>query len=280
MLEQVVMNLAVNARDAMPNGGHLYVSTSLETIHRAPLPMDPEARDGKFICLTFRDTGLGMDTQVLGRIFEPFFTTKPVGKGTGLGLSTVFGIVRQHQGWLEVESKPNNGTTFRIYFPVSRQSADKTEIVVNTSLRKGHETILVAEDEDALREMVVQVLKIQGYDVLEAISGTHALEVWEQANRPVDLLLTDLVMPGGIMGRDLAARLASESPRLKVIYTSGYSRGMAGKDASLLQERNFLPKPYSIGRLAQVVRECLDAPLNADQLTPPAIVIPASSAPR
>jgi CheY-like chemotaxis protein len=199
-----------------------------------------------------------MDTQVLSRIFEPFFTTKAVGKGTGLGLSTVFGIVRQHQGWLEVESKPNQGTTFRVYFPASRQAAQKTELVVDTALRSGRETILVAEDEDALRELVVQVLKIQGYTVLEAASGRHALEVWEQANRPVDLLLTDMVMPGGIMGSDLAERLSSQCPRLKVIYTSGYSPGMAGKDASLLEGRNFLPKPYSIGKLAQFVRECLD----------------------
>ena len=260
MMEQIAMNLAVNARDAMPSGGRVSITTSLEVIHRAPTPMDPERRDGEYVCLTFSDTGIGMDTQVLSRIFEPFFTTKAVGKGTGLGLSTVFGIVRQHQGWLEVESKPNQGTTFRIYFPASQQAAEKTELVVDTALRSGRETILVAEDEDTLREMVVQVLKIQGYTVLEAASGCHALEVWEHANRPVDLLLTDMVMPGGIMGSELAERLSSQSPRLKVIYTSGYSPGMAGKDASLLEGRNFLPKPYSIGKLAQFVRECLDTP--------------------
>ena len=139
--------------------------------------------------------------------------------------------------------------------------AEKTEPVVDTVLRSGRETVLVAEDEDALREMVVQVLKIQGYTVLEAASGRHALEVWEQASRPVDLLVTDMVMPGGIMGSELAERLSSQSPSLKVIYTSGYSPGMAGKDASLLEGRNFLPKPYSIGKLAQFVRECLDAPV-------------------
>jgi CheY-like chemotaxis protein len=201
-----------------------------------------------------------MDTQILSRIFEPFFTTKPVGKGTGLGLSTVFGIVRQHKGWLDVESKSNQGTAFRIYFPASRHPAEKTEQVVDASLRSGRETILVAEDEDALRDMVVQVLKIQGYTVLSAASGSDALEVWEHASRPIDLLLTDLVMPGGIMGSELAARLANQCPSLRVIYTSGYSPGMAGKDASLLEGRNFLAKPYSIGKLAQFVRECLDAP--------------------
>ena len=261
MMEQIAMNLAVNARDAMPNGGRVTITTSKQTIHRAPTPMDPERRDGEYICLTFSDTGTGMDTQVLSRIFEPFFTTKAVGKGTGLGLSTVFGIVRQHQAWLEVDSKLDHGTTFRIYFPASLRAAEKTEPAVDTALRSGRETILVAEDEDPLREMVVQVLKIQGYTVLEAASGRQALEVWEQAGRPIDLLMTDMVMPGGIMGGELAERLSSQCPTLKVIYTSGYSPGMAGKDASLLEGRNFLPKPYSVGKLAQFVRECLDTPL-------------------
>jgi len=261
MLEQITMNLAVNARDAMPNGGKISITTSVARVDRAATPMDPEPRNGEYICLSFRDSGIGMDTQVLSRMFEPFFTTKAVGKGTGLGLSTVFGIVRQHHGWIEVESKPNAGATFQIYFPASRNAAvEKSDSPVDTALRTGNETILVAEDEDALREMVVHVLKIQGYTVLEAASGIHALQVWERANRPVDLLLTDMVMPGGVMGSELAARLSSQCPRLKVIYTSGYSPGMAGKDSSIVQGRNFLPKPYSIGKLAQFVRECLDAP--------------------
>ncbi len=261
MIEQVAMNFAVNARDAMPDGGRVSITTSLETIERPPTPMDPEMREGQFVCLTFSDTGTGMDAQVLNRIFEPFFTTKPAGKGTGLGLSTVFGIVRQHNGWLEVNSKPNEGTTFRVYFPASQKPAEKTDVVNDTALRSGRETVLVAEDEDSLRDMVVQVLKIQGYTVLEAASGPDALEVWEKCNRSVDLLVTDMVMPGGIMGGELAERLSRQCPSLKVIYTSGYSPGMAGKDVSLLASRNFLPKPYSIGKLAQFVRECLDAPV-------------------
>jgi len=272
MLEQIAMNLAVNARDAMPNGGKIFITTSLETIQRASTPMDPERRDGEFICLSFRDNGTGMDTQILNRIFEPFFTTKAAGKGTGLGLSTVFGIVRQHHGWLEVESKPDHGTTFRAYFPVSHQPVEKMEPIVEHALRNGRETILVAEDEDALREMVVQVLKVQGYHVLEAASGAHALEVWEQASRPVDLLLTDMVMPGGVMGVDLAERLSSQNPRLKVIYTSGYSPGMAGRDTSVLAAHNFLPKPYSIGKLAQFVRESLDAPAKPGEPTQKPVV--------
>ena len=260
MVEQIAMNLAVNARDAMPNGGRLSITTSVETVHRDSTPMDPEPREGKFVCLTFTDTGCGMDTQILSRIFEPFFTTKPVGKGTGLGLSTVFGIVRQHHGWVEVASEVNKGTTFRIYFPSTEHSPDKIESVTDVPLRNGRETVLVAEDEEALRQVVVQVLKLHGYTVLEAASGRDALDVWEQAGRPVDLLLTDLVMPGGVMGSELAERLTRQCPSLKVIYTSGYSPGMAGKDASLLEGRNFLPKPYSIGQLARFVRECLDAP--------------------
>jgi CheY-like chemotaxis protein len=182
--------------------------------------------------------------------------------GTGLGLSTVFGIVRQQRGWLEVESKVNQGTVFRIYFPASSQAAEKTEPVVDDTLRGGCETILVAEDEDALLQTVAQVLKLQGYHVLEAVSGPHALEVWEQANRPIDLLLTDLVMPGGMMGNDLAERLSRQSPRLKVIYTSGYAPGLGQGDAAPLEQQHFLPKPYSIGKLAQFVRKCLDAPAN------------------
>jgi CheY-like chemotaxis protein len=200
-----------------------------------------------------------MDAQLLTRIFEPFFTTKAPGKGTGLGLSTVFGIIRQHHGWLEVTSKVNEGTTFTAYFPATKQAAEKIDLVTETAMRNGTETILVAEDEDALREMVVHVLRIQGYTVLEASSGVRALEVWETAGRPVHLLLTDMVMPGGIMGGELADRLTKVCPSLKVIYTSGYSPGMAGKDASLLQGQNFLPKPYSVGKLAQFVRECLDS---------------------
>jgi CheY-like chemotaxis protein len=262
MMEQVVMNLAVNARDAMPNGGHVSIATHSTQIRRGPTPLDPEARDGEFICLTFSDTGTGMDSQILSRIFEPFFTTKPAGKGTGLGLSTVFGIARQHQGWVEVESKVGQGTAFRIFFPATQEPAEKTEPLRDSPVRGGTETVLVAEDEEALRQMVVHVLKSHGYTVLEAASGPQALEVWDGANRSIDLLVTDMVMPGGIMGSELAERLVKKSPGLKVIYTSGYTPGMAGKELSLLASRNFLPKPFSISKLAHFVRECLDAPEN------------------
>ncbi len=266
MLEQVVMNLAVNARDAMPDGGQVVISTEIVAVNRDATPMDPESRKGMFVRLGFSDNGCGMDTSILNRIFEPFFTTKGIGKGTGLGLSTVFGIVRQHRGWLEVTSKPGRGTEFSLYFPACEQVADRTTASSDTTmLLRGRETVLVAEDEDALREMVHLVLTAQGYKVLAAASGAEALRIHAQSNRPIDLLLTDMVMPGGVMGSELAERLREENPRLRVIFTSGYSPGMAGKDLSLLESRNFLPKPYSIGKLAQFVREVLDQPVDQAQ---------------
>jgi CheY-like chemotaxis protein len=262
MLEQVTMNLAVNARDAMPDGGNVTITTEVVEMDRAAIPSDPEPRKGKFVRLTFADTGCGMDSTVLTRAFEPFFTTKGVGKGTGLGLATVFGIVRQHNGWVEVASKLNKGTTFRIYFPASSKSAEKVGYASDTSFNaRGRETVLVAEDEDSLRELVSTVLTTQGYHVIPAATGAEALKLYEQTDRPINLLLTDMVMPGGVMGGELAERLCAKQPDLKVIYTSGYSPGMAGKDTSLLERKNFLPKPYSVGRLAQFVREVLDQPL-------------------
>lgn len=260
MIEQIIVNLVVDARDAMAKGGKITITTSLEKVQRAPTPMDPEQRDGNYVCLTMRDNGSGMDAQILDRIFEPFFTTKPAGKGTGLGLSTVFGIVRQHHGWMEVKSKPDCGTTFRIFLAATPQPAEKSEVMVDAELCRGTETILVAEDEDALREMVVKTLEIQGYVVLEASSGAQAIDVWDNSSRSIDLLLTDMVMPGNIMGGELAARLQERSTSLKVIYMSGYSPGMAWHDLSVLEGRDFLPKPFSIGKLAQLVRERLDNP--------------------
>jgi len=261
MIEQIVMNLAANSRDVMPEGGRITISTALRHIERGSTPLDPVARQGEFICLTVTDTGCGMDSTILSRIFEPFFTTKGPGRDTGLGLATVFGIVRQHQGWIEVESSPDCGATFRLYFPPSHESAESTEAVSSTPARRGRETILVAEDEEPLLETVAQVLREQGYRVLTALSGRKALKVWEESSTEIHLLVTDMMMPEGILGPELADRLKAANPRLKVIFTSGYSPGIAGKDLSLLEGRNFLLKPYHIGNLVHFVRECLDTPL-------------------
>jgi len=262
MIEQVVMNLAVNARDAMPDGGKIHVTTALTTVNRAANPLDPQERHGEFVCLTFTDTGCGMSPEILGRIFEPFFTTKAPGQGTGLGLATVFSIIRQHEGWLEVASQPKQGTTFKLYFPASQSPAVKAAVVDDGELKSGRETILVAEDEEPLREMIAELLAYQGYKVLTARSGRHAIEVWAAAGGAIDLLITDMIMPEGILGGELAEILLAEKPGLKVIFTSGYSPEMAGKNISLVEGINFMAKPYSVGKMAQLVRQCLDAPAN------------------
>jgi len=259
MIEQVLMNLAVNARDAMPRGGSFTLATNTRRFAENAALLNPEARAGEFVCINVIDSGCGMDAVTLNRMFEPFFTTKEVGKGTGLGLATVYGIVKQHHGWIEVESHVGAGTTFRIYLPVDERPTDACSAAPeHQGVRGGSETILVVEDEEALRELVTEILTLYGYTVIVARSGAHALTLWRKHSDEVDLLLTDMVMPEGVSGRELAERLQRDTPRLKVVYTSGYSPGMAGKDLALLEGFNFLPKPYPPTRLAEVVRECLD----------------------
>ncbi|MBI5385301.1 MAG: response regulator [Verrucomicrobia bacterium] len=259
MLEQMLMNLAVNARDAMLHGGQLTILAEQVRVSPMAAQQNPEARPGDFVRLSVSDTGHGIAPEVLPRIFEPFYTTKEVGKGTGLGLASAYGIVKQHNGWIEVQSQLGSGTTFAIFLPLSAAPPDP--VASKSALppsQNNSERLLVVEDEPALRELVVEILQLHGYDVLSAESGLRALEVWEQHKDRIDLLVTDMVMPGGIMGRELASRLQRESPELKVIYTSGYSPGMAGRDLALLESGNFLPKPYPPTRLLQLVRECLD----------------------
>ena len=259
MIEQVLVNLAVNARDAMRRGGKLMIATSVEAFNETAAVLNPEARAGEFVCLTVADTGSGMDQITLNRIFEPFFTTKEVGKGTGLGLATVYGIVKQHHGWIEVDSTQGAGTMFKIYFPSTIKLAQPLSGADSQEkISGGTETILVVEDEPALRELVTEILSLYGYKVLAASSGVEALKVWEKHSEHIDLLLTDMVMPDGISGRELGERLSKQAPSLKIVYTSGYSPGMSGKDFALLEGFNFLPKPYPPTRLAEVVRECLD----------------------
>jgi CheY-like chemotaxis protein len=260
MLEQVVMNLAVNSRDAMPKGGRLFIGTSGVVIDEAYASRQPEARVGRFVCLTITDTGCGMDRQTLDRIFEPFFSTKEVGKGTGLGLATVYGIVKQHQGWIEVSSQVGSGTTFKIYLPVTAREDEASGATSATprAVRGGKESILVVEDEPVLRELVCETLSHYEYRVIEAGSGVEALRVWDEHDGQVDLLLTDMVMPEGMTGSEVAAQLRNRKPELKVIFTSGYSAEMVGTDFSQ-SDRVFLAKPYLPAQLAQLVRQCLDA---------------------
>ena len=260
MIEQVVMNLAVNARDAMPQGGTLTIGIEPMAIDAAYAERRPDARAGDFLRLRVADTGTGMDSATLGRIFEPFFTTKEVGKGTGLGLATVYGIVKQHEGWIEVSSELGKGTTFDVFFPASEQliASEKKESAPNAPLAVGTETILVVEDEAILREMARDILKDCGYRLMEASTGKEALDVWRENASRIDLVLTDMVMPDGISGMDLAERLLSDRPDLKIIFTSGYTATEINAELLSRSQASFLQKPYSVTTLARAVRDCLD----------------------
>ena len=264
MIEQALMNLAINARDAMPQGGTLVITTAITTTSEVHRAFHPEARPGHFVCLSIADTGSGIAAEHLPHIFEPFFTTKEVGKGTGLGLATAYGIVNQHHGWIEVDSQVGRGTTFRIFLPceVNPQPPVPARPTVDnpprTEVRGGRETVLVVEDEPTLRALVCAVLRKHGYLVLEAGSGPAALPVWALHHRKIDLLLTDMVMPEGMTGRELAEKLKREKPGLKVLYTSGYSADMLGREMPLVHGLNFLQKPFPPSLLALTVRQCLD----------------------
>ncbi len=260
MIEQIVMNLAVNSRDAMPHGGKLLIVTSAVEIGAAHARQLPEARPGWFVCLTVTDTGCGMDHKVLQRLFEPFFTTKEVGKGTGLGLATIYGMVKQHHGWIEVQSEMAAGSTFKVYLPAAGETrkTPTAPVVEPASVQGGEETILIVEDETGLLELVRHVLQGYHYRVLAASSGVEALRVWDEHQGRVDLLLTDMIMPGGMTGNDLAAKLRKQKPGLKVIYTSGYSSELMESDSGS-NTTTFLGKPYLPIQLAQTVRKCLDA---------------------
>ena len=207
MVEQIVMNLAVNARDAMPKGGRLLIETAAVEIDASYVQLHPEAHPGRFVCLTVTDTGCGMERSVLQRIFEPFFTTKEVGKGTGLGLATVYGIVKQHHGWVEVQSKVGVGTTFKVFFPAA---GDAGQLSGNPqpeseTVQGGPETILLVEDEKDLLDLMREVLQQYQYRILTASCGSEALQIWDEHRGQIDLLLTDMIMPGGMTGDELAS---------------------------------------------------------------------------
>ena len=259
MIEQVLLNLAVNARDAMPDGGRLIIVTASKTIDREYVQQNPDATLGQHVCLSVSDTGYGIAPENLSHIFEPFFTTKGVGKGTGLGLATAYAIIKQHRGWIETDSQVGKGTTFRIYLPADKDaSARQKTTAVTLELPRGDEVILVVEDEQAVRLLVGNLLQRCGYTVLLAVSGIEALNLWELHKDRIQLLLTDMVLPDGMMGRELAERVKGEKPQLKIIYTSGYSANVVGKGPSLVEGVNFLQKPYHPHKLAQTVRDCLD----------------------
>jgi two-component system cell cycle sensor histidine kinase/response regulator CckA len=259
MLEQVVIILAVNARDAMPRGGQLIISTSLCDVDEAHATRHLPARPGQFICLSMIDSGCGMDHVTLSRLFEPFFTTKEFGKGTGLGLAVVYGIVQQHQGWIEVQSMVGQGSTFRIYLPPCATDQAEPELQpAGGAVPGGTETLLLVEDEPPVRWIVKNVLERYGYRVLEAGGGVEALAVWHAHQEEIALLLADMVMPVGLSGQELAEKFLIQKPTLKVIYTSGYSVQVAGRDLALQDGLNFIQKPFDPEKLAWAVRKSLD----------------------
>jgi PAS domain S-box-containing protein len=257
MIEQVLLNLVVNARDAMPVGGYLTIEISLV---EGTTETRPVRSRGAWVCLRVTDTGSGIAAEHLPHIFEPFFTTKDVGKGTGLGLATTYGIVQQHGGWIEVDSEPGRGTTFRVFFPhVSAAAVQLPPPVAAAPSPRGTETILVVEDEDGVRALVIKVLESLGYRLLQAQSGPRAIEVWREHEATIDMLITDIVMPDGMNGIELAERLRRTRPSLKVIFTSGYLADVS-RDAIPARETDaYLAKPFSLPELARLVRRTLDA---------------------
>ena len=260
MIQQVLMNLAVNARDAMPEGGSLVVSTAIVRAEPPPAARAAGCGDGPFARVSVRDTGSGISAELLPHIFEPFFTTKDTTRSSGLGLATVFGIVEQHRGWLDVDSRVGEGTTFHVYLPFLRDSiVALPDDGLTTSLPRGHECVLVVEDEQAVREMVRDVLVRQGYDVLEAGSGREALEVWAAHGDRIALVLTDVMMPGGMTGIDLVEQLRQRRPGLRAIFTSGCRSDASHESIAIDQGDIFIPKPYRPAALVRMVREQLDA---------------------
>jgi len=257
-IEQVIMNLAVNARDAMPKGGKLTVTTANTTLDKNHLKNFPDMGAGDYVMLAIADTGTGMSEEVKAHLFEPFFTTKPPGTGTGLGLATCFGIVKQNTGHINVHSELGSGTTFKIYFP-QVQSAIEPLRVRNqpTEAAGGNETVLLVEDEPVVRELAVATLREKGYTVVEAGNGEEGLRLAQQHDGKIDLVLTDVVMP--VMGgKEMADALRTSHPDTKVLFTSGYTEDALGHHGVLRPGILFLPKPYLTATLARKVREVLD----------------------
>jgi two-component system, cell cycle sensor histidine kinase and response regulator CckA len=259
-LEQVIVNLVVNARDAMPKGGRLTIETANVDFDEADAATHPPAHAGRFVMLAVSDTGIGMDAETQGRIFEPFFTTKPVGEGTGLGLATVHGVVKQNGGHIWVYSEPGQGTTFKVYLPrVDEQPEAHAADAVAELLPRGDATVLLVEDTESLREMFREMLVEQGYTILQAAHGEEAMELAREYQGEIHLLLTDLVMPkmGGI---DLARALAERRPEMQVLYMSGYTDGAISRQGVLRQGSALLEKPFTTTRLVHAVRDALDEP--------------------
>jgi len=258
-IEQVIMNLVVNARDAMPQGGKLTIETANVYLNENDVRRYAEVSPGPYVMLAVSDNGSGMDTQTLSHIFEPFFTTKPRDKGTGLGLAMVHGLVKQSNGHIWTYSEPGQGTTFKIYFPRVEEPLEALPSKVNSSeTPHGDETILVVEDNDALRALISHFLRSKGYKVLEARNGKEAIRRTEECEGPIHLMLTDVVMPE-MRGDQLAAHLKPLLPQMQVLYMSGYTDNAIVHQGILTPGLTFLPKPFRLPDMLSKVRELLSA---------------------
>ncbi|MCC6235277.1 MAG: PAS domain S-box protein [Verrucomicrobiales bacterium] len=259
MLEQVVMNLAVNARDAMDGGGRLTISTQSIDVPTAHSISHPEARPGRYVRLSVEDTGAGIDDDTLKHLFEPFFTTKSAGHGTGLGLATVYGIVRQHRGWLEVHTQLGAGSVFHVYLPGTTKTAPPVAAPADSpEVRGGDEVILLVEDEPSVRRAAAQCLRLFGYRVFEAAHGNDATAIWQAQKHAIDLLAVDMVLPGDLSGTALARQFQSEKPDLVVVVSTGYSTERGGDAAASGPGVVYLAKPYEAKVLGATVRAALD----------------------
>jgi CheY-like chemotaxis protein len=257
-LEQVILNLVVNARDAMPNGGRLMIETANIRLAEGLPGTGIDAPAGEYVMLAVGDTGVGMDPEVQAHLFEPFFTTKGPGKGTGLGLATVYGIVKQSGGYVGVESELGRGSVFRIYLPRVDESPEALEPTMGGRAPRGSETVLVVEDDDALRELAREILEMHGYTVIDARHPGEALLIVERRTGRIDLLVTDVVMPE-MSGRELAERLSAVRPLLKVLYMSGYTDDAIVHHGVLDAGITLIQKPFAPDAFAGKVREVLDS---------------------
>ena len=257
-IEQVLMNLAANARDAMPEGGTVIISTSVIDLDEAFIEAHGYGVPGRYAVISFEDTGVGMDKTTRERLFEPFFTTKDVGKGTGLGLSIVYGIVKQHNGFINVYSEPENGTTFRIYLPVTAAPAGESRPTGTAAARGGTETILLGEDDFGVRQLTKMILEQSGYTVIEAENGEDALVKYRENRDAIELLLLDIVMPKR-SGKSAADEILSADPAVRVLFFSGYTADIIHHNGILDEGLNFISKPFSPQVLLKKIREVLDS---------------------
>jgi CheY-like chemotaxis protein len=257
-LSQIIMNLAVNARDAMPQGGTLTFETDNVTLDEEYALHHISTIPGEYVMMAVSDTGTGMNDKTIKHLFEPFFTTKEVGKGTGLGLATVYGIVKQSGGYIWVYSEEGVGTTFKVYFPrVVEESVAEEAKNTFEELPRGTETILLVEDEEMVRSLARQILEECGYTVLEANNGVEAMSMCENHDCQVDLLMTDVVMPQ-MGGRELAERFAEIYPQIRILFTSGYTDDAVVRNGVIEAGTNFIQKPFTLDALARKIREVLD----------------------